>query len=84
MLSIVLAGVVNMKELLHWTREHAGKPAGSGRRFGRETLGTVADELDRLDDLARVMTDASICGLGQTASSAIQSAIRLQLRGAPA
>jgi NADH-quinone oxidoreductase subunit F len=49
-----------------------------------ETFGTVADELDRLDDLARVMTDASICGLGQTASSAIQSAIRLQLRGAPA
>ena len=49
-----------------------------------ETLGTVADELERLDDLARVMTDASICGLGQTASSAIQSAIRLRLRGAPA
>ncbi len=49
-----------------------------------ETLGTVADELERLDDLARVMTDASICGLGQTAASAIQSAIRLQLRGAPA
>ena len=49
-----------------------------------ETLGTVADELERLDDLARVMTDASICGLGQTAASAIQSAIRLRLRGAPA
>lgn len=48
------------------------------------TLGTVAEELELLDDLARVMTDASICGLGQTASSAIQSAIRLQLRGAPA
>ncbi|MCZ6518535.1 MAG: hypothetical protein O6853_01950 [Actinobacteria bacterium] len=34
--------------------------------------------------MARVMTDASICGLGQTAASAIQSAIRLRLRGAPA
>ena len=46
-------------------------------------LGSVQEERDRLDDLARVMTDASICGLGQTAASAIQSAIRLQLPGAP-
>jgi NADH-quinone oxidoreductase subunit F len=29
-----------------------------------------------LDDIARAMKDASICGLGQTASGAIQSAIR--------
>jgi len=27
------------------------------------------------------MTDASICGLGQTAASAVQSALRLQLPG---
>lgn len=46
-------------------------------------FGTVAEERKRLDDLARVMTDASICGLGQTAASAVQSAIRLGLRGAP-
>ncbi|HEY7468465.1 MAG TPA: NAD(P)H-dependent oxidoreductase subunit E [Acidimicrobiia bacterium] len=46
-------------------------------------LGGMSDERERLDDLARVMTDASICGLGQTASSAVQSAIRLRLRGAP-
>lgn len=46
-------------------------------------LGSAADERQRLDDLARVMTDASICGLGQTASSAVQSAIRLGLPGAP-
>ena len=32
-----------------------------------------------LDDLARVMRDASICGLGQTAPAAVQSAISLQL-----
>ncbi|MDT7695828.1 MAG: NADH-quinone oxidoreductase subunit, partial [Pseudonocardiales bacterium] len=32
-----------------------------------------------LDDLARVMQDASICGLGQTAPAAIQSAIGLGL-----
>jgi NADH-quinone oxidoreductase subunit F len=48
-----------------------------------QTLGTRADEMQRLQDLAAVMTDASICGLGQTAASAIQSAIRLRLEGAP-
>ena len=47
------------------------------------TLGSVHDELGRLEDVARVMTDASICGLGQTAASAIQSAIALGLPGAP-
>jgi NADH-quinone oxidoreductase subunit F len=45
--------------------------------------GSVADEKKRLDDLSLVMTDASICGLGQTASSAIQSAINLGLPGVP-
>jgi NADH-quinone oxidoreductase subunit F len=29
-----------------------------------------------IDDLAQAMRDASICGLGQTASSAVQSAIK--------
>ena len=32
-----------------------------------------------LDDLARVMQDASICGLGQTAPAAIMSALKLGL-----
>jgi NADH-quinone oxidoreductase subunit F len=32
-------------------------------------------ELRLIDDLARVMRDASICGLGQTASSAVQTGI---------
>jgi NADH-quinone oxidoreductase subunit F len=47
------------------------------------TLGSFDEEKARLADLARVMTDASICGLCQTASSAIQSAMRLGLAGAP-
>jgi NADH-quinone oxidoreductase subunit F len=51
------------------------------RLAARSPLGGVADEKSRLDDLARVMTDASICGLGQTAASAVQSAIRLRLPG---
>ncbi len=40
------------------------------------TIGSVADEHQRLADLAIVMRDASICGLGQTAANAIQSAIQ--------
>ncbi len=53
------------------------------RIASQQPLGDVSDERKRLDDLARVMTDASICGLGQTAASAIQSAMRLGLAGAP-
>jgi NADH-quinone oxidoreductase subunit F len=55
-------GTVRQEELLH--RLSAGKPLGSRER-----------ELGLLDDVAQAMRDASICGLGQTASGAIQSAI---------
>ena len=48
-----------------------------------QTLGDVDAEKTRLNDLALVMTDASICGLGQTAASAVQSAIKLGLPGVP-
>ncbi|HTY42479.1 MAG TPA: NAD(P)H-dependent oxidoreductase subunit E [Thermoanaerobaculia bacterium] len=43
----------------------------AGRPFG-----SAAAEDVLLDEIARAMKDASICGLGQTASGAIQSAIR--------
>ena len=44
------------------------------------TLGSYQDELSLLNDIAQVMRDASICGLGQTAAGAVQSAIsRLNL-----
>jgi NADH-quinone oxidoreductase subunit F len=44
-----------------------------------------ADELALLRDLGQVMRDASICGLGQTASSAVESALtRLALVGSRA
>ncbi len=43
------------------------------------TLGSVDDELALYADLAHAMRDASICGLGQTASTAIESAIRAGL-----
>ena len=58
-------GTVRQEELLH--RMVAG-PRGS-----REA------ELALLEDLARVMRDASICGLGQTAATAVTSAVRLGL-----
>lgn len=63
-------GTVRQEEAL--ARLEAGRP-----------LGDRATELALLGDLARVMTDASICGLGQTAASAVQSAIALGLPGAP-
>ena len=34
-----------------------------------------------LEEIAAVMTDSSICGLGQTAASAVQSAVQLGLIG---
>jgi NADH-quinone oxidoreductase subunit F len=37
--------------------------------------GARGDELERLGELAQVMRDASICGLGQTAATAVMSAI---------
>ncbi len=42
---------------------------------------TLNEEFVLLDDLDRVMRDASICGLGQTAGTAVQSAIGLGLIG---
>ncbi|MBI5513185.1 MAG: NAD(P)H-dependent oxidoreductase subunit E [Deltaproteobacteria bacterium] len=56
-------GTVRQEELLHRLCE--GRPLDS-----REA------ELERLGALGQVLRDASICGLGQTASSAIESAVR--------
>jgi NADH-quinone oxidoreductase subunit F len=56
-------GTQRQEELL--ARLKAGRPRG-----GR------AGEIGLLDEIAQAMRDASICGLGQTASGAIQSAIR--------
>jgi NADH-quinone oxidoreductase subunit F len=56
-------GSVRQEELL--TRLAAGS-----------TVRSRSDELDLLRDIGQAMRDASICGLGQTASSAIESALR--------
>jgi NADH-quinone oxidoreductase subunit F len=56
-------GTVRQEELL--ARLEAGRPRGS-----------TADELGLLREIGQAMRDASICGLGQTASTAIESAFR--------
>jgi NADH-quinone oxidoreductase subunit F len=55
-------GTVRQEELLRRIAE--GRP-----------LGGSAQELALLKELGQAMRDASICGLGQTASSAIESAL---------
>jgi NADH-quinone oxidoreductase subunit F len=55
-------GTVRQEEALH-------------RLVRDRPLGTREDELALLEEIAQVMRDASICGLGQTAANAVQSAI---------
>ena len=56
-------GTVRQEEALH--------------RLAREKpLGSVQAETRLLDEIGQVMRDASICGLGQTASSAVVSAVK--------
>ena len=43
----------------------------------------AASQVELIDDMARVMGDASICGLGHTASGAVQSALALGIIGGP-
>jgi NADH-quinone oxidoreductase subunit F len=51
-------------------QEEALARLASGR-----TRGSVQDELNLIAEIGQAMRDASICGLGQTASSAVESAI---------
>jgi NADH-quinone oxidoreductase subunit F len=51
------------------------------RLAGGAPLGSVATELELLSDIGYVTRDASICGLGQTALSAVESAVKLGLIG---
>ena len=60
-------GTVRQEELLH-------------RLIADRTIGSVENELHLLNEVGQAMRDASICGLGQTASSAIESAVsRMEL-----
>jgi NADH-quinone oxidoreductase subunit F len=55
-------GVTRQKEVLE-------------RLFAKRPLGSSEQELRLLQEMAQAMRDASICGLGQTASSALLSAV---------
>jgi NADH-quinone oxidoreductase subunit F len=55
-------GTMRQAELLH-------------RLVARKPHGSVAQEIELLKEMAQAMRDASICGLGQTASSALLSAM---------
>ena len=60
-------GTVRQEELLH-------------RLVADKTIGSVANEIHLLNEVGQAMRDASICGLGQTASSAIESVVaRMEL-----
>ena len=61
-------GTVRQDELLHRLRHPGPRERPS-----------QASELVLLKELGQAMRDASICGLGQTASSAIESAFALSL-----
>jgi NADH-quinone oxidoreductase subunit F len=66
-------GTVRQEELVaRLAGPVSGKPA---------PLGSVATELALLKDIGYVTRDASICGLGQTALSAVESAVKLGLIG---
>jgi NADH-quinone oxidoreductase subunit F len=56
-------GTVRQEEALH-------------RLVARKPLGSAAQELALLDEIGAGMKDASICGLGQTAYSAVESAMK--------
>jgi NADH-quinone oxidoreductase subunit F len=60
-------GTVRQEELLH-------------RLLSGQVLGSLQDELALRSEIGQVMRDASICGLGQTAASALESSVvQLQL-----
>ncbi len=70
-----------------FAHESCGKcyPCQMGTQRQAEILERIAEgkrkagDLDRLQDIGWTMTDASLCGLGQTAASAVLSALKLGL-----
>jgi NADH-quinone oxidoreductase subunit F len=68
-------GTVRQRE---WLQRLAARGNGQGAQ-------ATAEELAMLAELGQAMRDASICGLGQTASAAVESAInRLHVFRPPA
>jgi NADH-quinone oxidoreductase subunit F len=67
-----------------FAEESCGKcyPCQIGTRRQHEIIQRIVEQrslpgdIDRLTDIGWTMTDSSLCGLGQTAASAVLSAIR--------
>jgi NADH-quinone oxidoreductase subunit F len=87
---IVLSEKVNLQQILSdlghfFAHESCGKcyPCQLGTQRQAEILDrifageTLSDDFERLQDVGWTMMDASICGLGQTAASAVLSAMEL-------
>jgi len=87
---IVLSEDVNLKSTLSdlghfFSHESCGKcyPCQLGTQRQAEILDRILEDktrprdIERLKDIGWTMTDASLCGLGQTAASAVLSAIDL-------
>ena len=87
---IVLSQNTNLKQTLadlghFFAHESCGKcyPCQLGTQRQAEILDrilageTLAGDFERLEDVGWTMTDASICGLGQTAASAVLSAMKI-------
>jgi NADH-quinone oxidoreductase subunit F len=81
---------VDMKFVLHglghfFAHESCGKcyPCQLGTQRQEEILDrnlrgqSIEGDIERLEDIIATMTDASLCGLGQTAGSAVLSAIKI-------
>ena len=75
-------GTVRQVEALERLGAAGSQPRAAGRSSRsspQNSRSPAASELQVLADLDAVMTDASICGLGQTAAAAVRSAIKLNL-----
>jgi NADH-quinone oxidoreductase subunit F len=86
---MVFDGTRDLRDVLarlgkFFAHESCGKcyPCQMGTQRQMEILDRIADgkiangDLDRLQDVGWTMTDASLCGLGQTAASAVLSAMK--------
>ncbi len=61
------------------TRQHELLVELSSKPAGPDRVGSLRLDTDLLDEIDRAMKDASICGLGHTAGTAVRSAIDLGL-----
>jgi NADH-quinone oxidoreductase subunit F len=69
-------GTVRQEEALHRLAALGRAGSRGAAADGQTDAAARAADLALLDEIARAMRDASICGLGQTAASAVMSALQ--------